>query len=282
MQGKILNISGVFALIRAENQDKFEVPLSEIKSELSPRVGDDVDFDLVEGKVTSVYILRQSASIDEHLSAAKDTANHIYQKVKSNINEENLDRAKELAAKATGKAKEKLQAIDLSKAKETLTSVEMPTLSSVSGLTVHNKFALFSLTCLFISMLLPAVNLGYLGFDTPASYFDLVDSVTVQVIFMLASAVSLAIGAPRFISKALCVICLVTVVAPLYEAYDSISGLVDAGREFGIKEKSISKQLTKAIEIGLPILVISILLFFVTTLLPRYKTSSMFSASSNN
>ncbi len=83
MQGKILNISGVFALIRAENQDKFEVPLSEIKSELSPRVGDDVDFDLVEGKVTSVYILRQSASIDEHLSAAKDTANHIYQKVKA-------------------------------------------------------------------------------------------------------------------------------------------------------------------------------------------------------
>ncbi|WP_412500787.1 hypothetical protein [Shewanella chilikensis] len=279
MQGKILNISGACALIRAENQDKLEVPLSEIKSELSPRVGDDVDFDLVEGKVVSVYILRQSTSIDQHLSAAKDTANHIYQQVKSNINEESLERAKALAAKATGKAKEKLQAIDLSKTKETLTSVEMPTLSSVSGLSLHNKFALFTLTCLFVSMLLPAVNLG---FDTTVSYWKFVDNVTLQVIFMLVSAVSLAIGAPRFVSKTLCVICLVTVVAPLYDVYNSISEVVDAGREFGIKEKNITSQLMKAIEIGLPILLISILLFFITTLLPRYKTSSMFSASSDN
>ncbi|TVP16343.1 hypothetical protein [Shewanella sp. KCT] len=278
MQGKILNITGKFALIRSENTDKFEVPLSEIKSELFPRIGDNVDFDLVEGKVESVYILRQSAPIDEHLFTAKNTANHIYKKVKSNINEENLDRAKELASMATGKAKANLQAINLSKAKEALKFVEMTPLNGTSGVSVHNKFALFTLTCLFVSMLLPAVNLG-IGVST--SYFELIDSITLQVIFMLASFVSLAIGAPRFISKTLCAICLITILIPLYQLFNSISDLANVGREFGVTNKSVIKQIMKSVEFGLPMLVISFSMFFLITLLPRYNTSPKFSASAN-
>lgn len=280
MQGKILNITGAFALIRAENQDKFEVPLSKIKSEISPRVGDDVDFDLIEGRVESVYILRQSAYIDDHLSSAKETANHIYKKVKSNINEENLEKAKDLAAKATDKVKEKIQSIDVSKAKETLRSIDMPNLNlnSASRLSVHNKFALFTLTCLFVSMLLPAVDLG-LG--TTVSYIELVDSMTLQIIFMIASSVSLAIGAPRFISKMLCAICLVTILIPIYEVFSSLTELANLGREFGITDKSVINSLMKTVKIGLPMLIISFLLFFFTTLLPRYKTSSIFIATEN-
>ena len=65
MKGLIIHTDENSIIIRAADERKFEASHGEIKSTLSPKVGDNVDFDIDGDKITTVYILRQSLNLDQ-------------------------------------------------------------------------------------------------------------------------------------------------------------------------------------------------------------------------
>ncbi|MBA6291255.1 hypothetical protein H4J58_09410 [Colwellia sp. MB3u-70] len=270
MKGQILHISESTLIIRAENDQKLEVSISEIKSEITPHVGDTVDFDIIEEKAVNIFILRQTASLDEHLNSAKEMAGNLFSKAKGQLNEENAQKAKNLASQATNKAKESLKNIDYSKATNAIKNIKLPTNTGTAKL--HNKFAFLIVVLIFISMVLPLVDIG---FGSSQSYFQLVESNSLMVIFLLLSAVSLVLGLPRLITRSVSIIFLIIASMPVY---DGINALNDMGM-FSSRRRSNLDGLDPffdIIQIGMPLLVISIVIFTILQMLPFYQVSNKF------
>jgi len=272
MKGQILHISESTLIIRAENDQKLEVSISEIKSEITPHVGDDVDFDIIEEKAVNIFILRQTASLDEHLTSAKKMAGNLYSKAKGQLNEENAKKAKDLASQATNKAKESLKNIDYSKATDAIKNLKLPTNTGVTQL--HNKFSFLIVVLIFISMILPLVDIG---FGSSQSYFQLVESNSLMVIFLLLSGISLLLGLPRLITRSVSVIFLIIVSMPVYDGINALNdmGMLSSRRGFDLDDLD---PFFNMIQIGFPLLVISIVIFAVLQILPFYQVSNKFKA----
>lgn len=270
MKGTILHITDNKFVIRAENNDKLEASISEIKSDLSPRVGDEVDFELSEQGVHCVYILRQSPSLDDHIEKTKEVAGSLYSQAKNSINEENVQKAKALASEAANKAKETFKNVDLAKATDTIKSVNI---SSVEKYPLYNKFSLIVLVTIFISMLLPLVKIP---FASPQSYFQMVDATNLQVIFFILSAASLVLGLPRLITRICSIVFLVTLTMPIYDAINFLHDMRQA-----TSARTFTREAYKMIEFGLPVLLLSTVLFTLIQVLPWYQTSPKFLQSNN-
>lgn len=271
MKGKILHITAESVVIRADDDQKFEVANSEFKSQVNPNIGDEVDFDITEGAAHSVYVLRQSASIDDHIGNAKTAANKFYNQAKGNLNEENLNKAKKLASTVASKAKGSLSNIDLSKATSAVKSVN---LASSGNFKAHNKFAVLVLVALFVSMILPMFKM----FNETQSYFDLVDGTGLQSTFIVLTLISLLLGLPRIISRFLSIIFLITLCIPLYDGFSFIK---DMGSLFGPRS-NLTQVVLQNMQLGLPLLFITGLLFAILQMLPGYKTNEKFLADDNN
>lgn len=253
MKGEILHVTGGVAVIRAGDSNKFEVDISEFRSDFNPTVGDLVDFDITDGKAHTIYITRHVATMDDRLDKAKDFAGGLFNQAKNNINEENINKAKKLASATASKVKNSLSKIDL---------------SSANNFKIHNKFAVLVLVSLFISMVLPMFN--FLG--DSKSYFKLVDVTGLQTTFMALTLISLLFGLPRIVSRITAVIFLVALCVPIYDGFSFLS---DMGSLFGTGNNMIGMVL-KNMKIGLPLLFISTIIFVILQILPGYKTNEIF------
>jgi len=270
MKGKILHLTADFSVIRADDDQKFKVAINEFKSQVSPNVGDEVDFDITDGVAHSIYVLRQANAMDEHISHAKTAANKLYNQAKGNLNEENLNKAKDLASTAAVKAKDSLSNIDFSKATSAVKAVD---LASSGNFKVHNKLAVVVLVSLFVSMILPMFKM----FNQSQSYFDLVDSTGLLSTFMVLTLVSLLLGLPRVITRVLSIIFLITLCIPLYDGFAFIK---DMGSLFGARS-NLMQVVVQNMQLGLPLLLITTALFGVLQVLPGYKTNENFLAGDN-
>ena len=253
MKGEILHVAAGIAVIRAEDNNKFEVSVSEFKSDVTPNVGDFVDFDITDNKAHTVYITKHVATMDDRLDKAKDFAGGLYNQAKNNINEENINKAKELASVTASKAKDFLDKIDF---------------SSMNNFKIHNKFAVLVLITLFISMILPMFSF----FGESNSYFKLVDGTGLQTTFMVLTLISLLLGLPRIITRITAIIFLVALCVPIYDGFSFLS---DMGGLFG-RGNNVIGMIVDNMKIGLPLLFISAVLFSLLQILPGYKTNDVF------
>lgn len=265
MKGVILHVTDELLIIRAENQEKYEVSLSEIKSQLTPHEGDEVDFELSEQGAHSVYILRKSHTLDDHIEKTKEVAGNLYGHAKNSINEENIQKAKEFASDAANKAKESLKKVDLSKARNILPTSEQ---SHISKFPLYNKFSVVVLVTVFIAMILPLVKIPFAGTQ---SYFQLVEGVSLQVIFLILSLIGLIIGLPRFFTRICSVLFLITLCLPIYDAYNYLDDM----RQMTSASK-FTKEAYKMLQIGVPMLAIASFLYALIQILPWYQTNPKF------
>ena len=260
MKGLIIHTDENSIIIRAADERKFEASHGAIKSTLSPKVGDNVDFDIDGDKITTVYILRQSLNLDQSLDKAKAAAGNFYNDVAGTINEENLQKAKVIAAQTAAKAKGVIQAVDLS------------SMANVStNFNAHNKFALFIVISMFVSMFLPMVRI----FGVSQNYFDLVQGGTLQVIFLTLASASLLLGLPRIVTRGLSIICLITVCSPIYDGIVFVQEMAQLSRSSGFRAKDLI-GLIKHLNVGFYLLVLSTLLFAIMQLMPMYQVNKKF------
>lgn len=259
MKGLIIHTDEKKIIIRAEDERKFDVSQNEVKSELSPKVGDSVDFDIRDGIANEVYILRQSANLDESLDKAKSVAGNLYNEVAGSINEQNLKKAKDIASQTATKAKGAIQ------------SVSLP-----STFNVYNKFTLLIVVTMFVSMFLPMVRI----FGVSQNYFELVEGGSLQVIFLLLTGASLVIGLPRIVTRVLSVICLITVCSPIYDGIAFLQEMDQFSRSSGFSVKDLLKLL-KPLNVGFYALTASTLLFAIMQFLPMYQANRKLVFSGN-
>lgn len=274
MKGNILHITTDSVVIRADNEQKFEVAHHEFKSQIKPNVGDEVDFDITDDAAHSVYILRQSATMDDHIGNAKTAASKLYNQAKGNLNEENLNKAKDLASTTAAKAKESFNNIDFSKASNAVKSINLP--ASV-GFKIHNKFAVLVLVLMFISMILPIFRI----FNESQSYFKLVESTGLQTMFLFLTLASLLMGLPRMVSRILSVIFIIALCVPIYDGLSFLNDMRGFSDSVGI-DGEMMKQVLRNMKLGLPLLLISTLIFAVLQVLPWYQTNEKFLTNNVN
>ncbi|SQH77828.1 conserved membrane protein of unknown function [Shewanella benthica] len=271
MKGTILHTSSESTVIRGENEQKFEVTPDKFSSLINPNVGDEVDFDIIDGTAHNVYVLRSVATIEEGLSKARVIVENLYSQAINSVNEENLRKVKKMASTTVGKAKESLNYIELSKTNGALKSINLPRLISFK---VHNKFSSFVLITLFISMILPLAQI----FNESQSYLQLVENTGFQLLFITLTLFSLLLGLPRFVSRILALIFLITLSVPIYDAFSYFDDMRGYASSFSL-DKDMLKMLLDTMRIGLPLLLISSVLFAILQLLPWYQTNEKFLAN---
>lgn len=147
--------------------------------------------------------------------------------------------------------------------------------STKINFTVHNKFAVSVLVILFVSMMLPLVNLS---FAPSLSYFELVKDSNLQVIFFLLCAVSFVLGLPRIVTRTISIIFIIVILMPAYNALSPLikmgSSMNNTGPLKGIfNNMAWLKDVQEVISIGLPLFIVSIVVFTFLQFMPHYQTN---------
>ncbi|GIU03512.1 hypothetical protein TUM4261_01280 [Shewanella sp. c952] len=272
MKGTILHITAELTIIRGENEQKFEVTPDKFSSQVSPAISDEVDFDVTDGTAHNIYVLRTTTAADKGLNKAKAVAANLYSQARNSVNEENISKARIFAAATAGKTKESVNNIDFSKASNALKSISTP---GGNGFKIHNKFSSFVLITLFISMILPLAQI----FNESQSYFQLVESTGFQLVFIFLALFSLLLGLPRVVSRILALIFLIVLCVPIYDAFSYFDDMRGYSGSLGL-DKEMLRMLFDTMRLGLPLLLVSTLLFAILQLLPWYQTNEKFSGIS--
>lgn len=245
MKGKILHISDTDLVIRSEEGNKYTAELSNIKSDLQPQIGDDIDFELVDDRAVEIYILRNESQLESVAKNAKQNANAALDKIRSQISEENLEKAKELgksakqnANAAFNKIRSQINEENLEKAKElgksasakvgqfiSNTRSKGSSIENINNTVIENKFCFFSLLALLVVTFLPT-------FDG-SNYYEAGGSNFVAV-FLIPAIVTAYLGLKTLFYRILTGIALLIIVVPavigLYNTIVEINELAELSR----------------------------------------------------
>jgi hypothetical protein len=239
MKGTILNVTETEVLIRCNEGNKHAAPLSEIKStDVKPRVGDDVDFETADGKVTDVYILRAASKVENFTHNASAKAADALAAVKGKITEEDKEKLRQLSASAKDNAVKlggelKGKAGTLINNLKSGQGVQGVNASSLKAL--PNKFALIALSLFLIFSFTEIADLRF----ARLSYYDMVESYILAV-FLVASLIVAGLGLSALIYRVVVGVTLFIAVKPLYDFYDGASELGRLAKsEFGFRMPGI-------------------------------------------
>lgn len=240
MKGTILNITVSDILVRCTEGNKYTAPLTQIKStDVKPKVGDDVDFEIADGQATEVYILRSASAVENLTQNATAKAAVAINAVKSHMTEENKEKVRHMAANASetaqkigGELKDKAGALLSNIQANGVGSAIQP--SSVSQL--QNKFALFALAFLLVFSF---TNIGKLESFTKFSYYDLTETYIVAF-FLVGCMVIAALGLNAIIYRVALGITLFIMLLPLSDLYDFAQQGAQFGRELGFRMRTPS------------------------------------------
>ena len=240
MRGTILNVTEADILIRCSERNKFTASLSQIKStDVKPKVGDDIDFEIADGQAVEVYVLRSASAVENLAQSATAKAASAIHIVKSHMTEENKEKVRHIAANAS----ETVQQLgcDLKgKAGTFLSNVQAGGAASAinpsSFAQLQNKFALFALSFL---LLFSFTNIGKFEQYAKFSYYDLTD--TYIVAFFLVCCIVIAwLGLNAIIYRAALGITLFVMLLPLSDLYDFANQGAQFGRDLGFRVKAPS------------------------------------------
>ena len=121
-------------------------------------------------------------------------------------------------------------------------------------------------------MILPAVKEPFLG--QTVSYLNAVESGVWQIIFLTATAIALALGLPRLVSRVTGVIAIIFICSPIYNLISASTEMY--GRNKSFFNKRMFNSLVEQLQIGAPLMVITLILFMLILLLPKYQTNLKF------
>lgn len=267
MKGTIINVTESEILVRCSEGNKHTAPLSQIKStDVKPKVGDDVDFEIVEGQATDVYILRAASAVENLTQTATAKAVSAINVVKSHITEENKEKVRHMAANAS-ETVQKLGGELKGKAGRLLNNVQTGDIGSSikesSFKQLQNKFALFALT---LFLVFSFTNIGKLDRLAQFSYHDLTES-HILAFFIVGCIVIAGFGLNVIIYRVAVAITLFITLTPLFDLYDLANQGASLGREFGMRAPSFG-QLFKEFTTGYIWFFFASFVMTASTLLP--------------
>lgn len=270
MKGTVLFVEADKALvIRGEDDQKYQAAAAVVKSELTARVGDAVDFDVAEGQVQEVYILRNSSTVEEVASKAKAMAGEMLNTLRANANSENMHKAKAAVQAQSHKMAEQLKAVDYSQIN-----------TAMSKFQLHNLFGAVAFLVLLVSLFLPMASNQWIGH---VSYAKALDGVTLQVCLLLLTGVGFVFGAPKPIARIVGWVALASVVYPLIDGYvqlnDQLSQMKQLG--FGNFSNSIVKTVTDSMSWGAGVLLVGLVLAVIALLRGKYQHNAIFAPAVN-
>lgn len=234
MKGTILNTTENDILIRCSEGNKFSALVKDIKSsDVKPKVGDDVDFEVEDGKAVEVYILRTASAFENIAQTAAEKAASSISLVKSHMTEENKEKVRHLAANAS-ETVQKIGGELKGKAGDIISNVKAGGLPAAINTTalkqLHNKFSVFALAMLFIFSF---VNVFELEKYVSASYYSMVES-SVFAFMLVACAIVAGLGLHVWIYRILLGATLVVILKPFHELYTAASDAMSVAKDFGV------------------------------------------------
>ncbi|WP_445769406.1 hypothetical protein [Rheinheimera sp.] len=234
MKGTILNVAETELLLRCTDGNKYTCSLSEVKSsEVKARVGDDVDFEVVEGKAAEVYILRSASTVENFASVASAKANSALNTVKSHITDENKEKLRNMSANAVdsaqkigGELKDKAGALFSNiKSADGASGFDASSLKKVP-----NKFSLFALAFFFIFSFTDIAKVERFTF----SYYDGTESYLLAILLVVCMVLA-ALAVNAIVYRVAVAITLFITIKPLIDLYDASSEGLNLAREFGVR-----------------------------------------------
>jgi hypothetical protein len=240
MKGTILNVTASEILIRCSEGNKFTAAFTNVKStDVKPKVGDDVDFEVSEGQAIEVYILRSASAVENLTQNATAKAASAINAVKSQMTEENKEKVRHMAANASETA-QKLGGELKGKAGELLSNIQANGVGSAinpsSFNQLQNKFALFALAFL---LLFSFTNIGKFEDYAKFSYYDMTETYIVAF-FLVGCMVIAALGLNTIIYRVALGITLFVMLLPLSDLYDFAKEGAQLGRDLGIRMRAPS------------------------------------------
>ncbi|MCH8537407.1 MAG: hypothetical protein LAT66_06495 [Alkalimonas sp.] len=260
MQGTIIHATGTEIVIRGNDENKYSVALEQLKSELKPRVGDPVDFDVIDEQAQNVFILRVNSQVENMASSAKETASAAYKKVRSQINEENAEKIKVFTNTAASKASEIGKDFS-SKASSALSDIQS------GNVTTMNKYCLISLSFLILSGFFTI----YSVFGISVNFYRATDN-WFMIIFAIAAMAVAYLGVNAIVYRALTVITLLFVLMPAYEVVSFLSDGSAMMRQMGIPANDLAELLNEFVRIGLYLMIIATLMVIISLVPGIYTT----------
>lgn len=271
MKGNILSVSETEILIRSASGEKVIAPVTEVKSsDVKPRVGDEVDFELTsDGVAKEVYILRAASQIENITQTATDVASNAFNKLKSQLNEENKDKlvsltnsAAQTAAKLGGDLKTKMGGL--------VSAAQSSDMSLSSASELQNKFALLSLLSLLVLSFFGIVN--FMG--TSLTFYNLTESYTL-LFFIVGTMVVAFLGLNIIIYRAMTAITLLIVILPTIDAFKFINQGSQVMSEFGMRKSDPIQLFFNVTSINMYLFAIAFIAVALTLTPGMYKAKSI-------
>ncbi len=270
MKGTVLLVEDKSIIIRGDDGVKYDTTFDTLRSDITPKVGDPVDLEIINGEISEVFILRPSHAIDDYAEKAKSAAGNIYKNIKKNVNQENVSKVKGIAQQQGKKIAESINTIDYANISEKIKE-------SGNKISFYNKFAVASLFILVISLYLPIAANHWIGH---VSYSKLMDGIGVQVFVLILALLAFGLGAPKFVSKLIGIFAILSVIYPLFELlldfYDQVQQLNQFGLDKYTSSKSLIKTVTDSISWGAFVLLFSIIISAISLFKPTYQVNALF------
>lgn len=254
MKGKILHVTEMEVLIRAEDGNKYRASREEVKSSFAMNIGDEVDFDIFEGQAKDVYSLRESTVIENFARGSKITAQKTASNIKERLGEERWNEIRSATINIKTEFKTKFN--DLLSGK----------------VAIQNKFCFFSMLFLFISGFVSLISV----YGNSINFYEIAES-NIMAFLAISTMVIVYFTTSILLFRIFCGLTIFSVVYPIINVFTGLKDASNAMSELGMSKSmmnNLSGMLSDMVSGSAIVFILALVLAIFSILPGTYKTGA--------